>query len=131
MCDKKHRCCFDKTIIVSEIYGNWEFLKFTEREIFVNTPEVYSFLATHTSFYYRSMYYLWVIILEIYSTKSAHCVIILINPILQMISNNNMYIIMKSLPITLLMGCVNNESNLIVIRDLLMASSHIENLYKA
>ena len=38
---------------------------------------------------------------------------------------------MKSLPIRLLMGCVNNESNLIVIRDLLMASSHTETLYKA
>ena len=38
---------------------------------------------------------------------------------------------MKSLPITLPIACKNNESNLIVIRDLLMASSLIENLYKA
>ena len=42
-----------------------------------------------------------------------------------------MYVIMESLPIRLLMGCVNNESNLIFIRDLLMVSPHIETLYKA
>ena len=42
-----------------------------------------------------------------------------------------MYVIMKSLTIRLLLGCVNNESNLIFITDLLMASSDIEILYKA
>ena len=45
--------------------------------------------------------------------------------------NNNMYMILKSLPIKLLFGCVNNESNLMFIRDLVMVCSHIEYLYKA